>query len=58
MISSLTVYSSNTFVGILVEILDLCVMIDLCRGFLNANSVYIFSSAYFGSNWLFFFSIF
>lgn len=32
----------------LVEILDSCVMNDLCHGFLNPNSVYFFSSAYFG----------
>lgn len=32
----------------LVEMLDSCVMNDLCHGFLNPNFVYIFSSAYFG----------
>lgn len=40
----------------LVEILGSCIrMSGLCRGFLNCNSVYIFSSTYFVFNWLFFF---
>lgn len=42
----------RNFSHFLVEILDLCVMNDLCHNFLNPNSVYIFSFAYFGLNWL------
>lgn len=53
MISPLTVYFPETFhISWLKSLTYLCVMNDVCHNFLNPNSVYIFSFAYFGLNWL------
>lgn len=54
--SLLTVYFPNTFDISWLKSLT-CVTDDLCHGFLNADAVYIFSSACFGFNWLFCFFV-
>lgn len=56
MISLLIIYFPNVFDISWLKSL-MCVMNDLCDSFLNPDPAYLFSSACFRFNWLFFFQL-